>query len=360
MDIFKILRAVLTHRFGGYTKPYFGTYFITMRCNLRCLFCDVWKNKKYGSECEMSLEQVESLFSKLKSLDVIRISGGEPFLRSDIADVVEIIDREVNPSVIHITSNGTITDRIVNTLKYLPFPRKVHIKISIDAVGKEHDKIRGMNGVYEAAMRTIRELAILRREKKFHLGVNCTLAGKDGIDEYIKLQNIMNELEVPVYSVIAGNSETALYSGNVMSQPEMSIKTYGDFSKDDIKRYLKIYMSGRKTKKNLPEFLIDNYHINGLINRLFYGMAVPNPKCVALSSHIRVLPNGDIPVCLYNGNIVGNLLNSSLDDIWNGESAKKWRNWVKKCSGCWQSCEMAVNAVYTGDIIRSFFIKSKI
>ena len=46
-------------------------------------------------------------------MDAIRISGGEPFLRSDLAEIINIIDRTASPNLIHITSNGFLTDKII-------------------------------------------------------------------------------------------------------------------------------------------------------------------------------------------------------------------------------------------------------
>ena len=83
----------------------------------------------------------------------------------------------------------------------------------------------------------------------------------------------------------------------------------------------------------------------------------PKPPCLALKSHLRILPNGDVPVCLYNSTIVGNLNEKSLKEVWFGinDDMEASRRWVKNCKGCWAGCETIVSAIYSGDIVKGLF-----
>jgi radical SAM protein with 4Fe4S-binding SPASM domain len=103
--------------------------------------------------------------------------------------------------------------------------------------------------------------------------------------------------------------------------------------------------------------MVDQYHLQGLYNRLVEGVDYPNPRCMALNNHLRILPNGDVPTCLFNGTVVGNLRDQKFDEVWFGEEADRLRKWVGACPGCWQSCETAVSAIYTGDIWRGLVPK---
>jgi MoaA/NifB/PqqE/SkfB family radical SAM enzyme len=73
---------------------------------------------------------------------------------------------------------------------------------------------------------------------------------------------------------------------------------------------------------------------------------------VALRSHLRLLPDGGVPVCQFNTEVVGNLLRQSFDEVWRSAAAQKSRDWVDACTGCWAECEVVPNAVYSGDIWR--------
>ena len=125
----KILKNKLSIRH----YPAFLTFFVTWACNHRCVFCDVWKKTPKD---ELTIDEIDTFFASLKSLDVLRLSGGEPFIRKDLHEIINLGDSHLNPSIIHITTNGINTGRIVSTLEQVKSLDKVHIKVSIDDVGK--------------------------------------------------------------------------------------------------------------------------------------------------------------------------------------------------------------------------------
>ena len=95
------------------------------------------------------------------------------------------------------------------------------------------------------------------------------------------------------------------------------------------------------------------YYLRGLLARLQKQAApAPHPKCVALRSHIRLLPDGSVPVCQFNTEPVGNLLKDTFADVWHGVAAAESRKWVDNCPGCWAECEVMPSAIYSGDILR--------
>jgi Fe-coproporphyrin III synthase len=346
--IFNILKSAIKNKLGIIQYPSFVTFLVTWRCNGRCVFCDIWKRKPSMAE-ELSVEEIRKIFKQLKKFDVLRISGGEPFLRNDLADIINGIEEVNPPSMIHITTNGILTDRIVNTIKAIKPLEKVHIKISIDNIGEKHDKIRGVPNAYNNAFKTVKELVKLRSKIKFHIGVNQVIAEENQIDSYPELENIFKEYNVPVYPVIA-HSENSLYSDKGIADSSTYLKTFTPFSKKELKRFFEMVFKKNKENNNLTERIVDKYRLKGLYNRLVYKKNKPHPKCVALNSHLRILPNGDIPVCIYNGTIMGNLKKDRFKDIWFNKKMLPHRKWVKNCSGCWQGCECKVNGIYTGDI----------
>ncbi|MBF0485494.1 MAG: radical SAM protein [Candidatus Omnitrophica bacterium] len=353
MNIARIIKSIgLTH-LGLPRMPMFVTYLVTWRCNGRCVFCDVWRKRAEAND-ELNLDEISKIFCQIKNPDVLRITGGEPFLRKDLLDVINAIDDVGRPSMIHITSNGMLTERIVQVMEALTHPKKIHIKISIDHVGKRHDDIRGVPGAYEKAMRSIKELVRLRKVYKFHVGVNQAIVNESDIEAYGQLKQILSRDNVPIYPTIALQPQNSLYSDKKFTDPNGSVKPFGEFSKKGLKDFISSMLEESKGISDLPERVIDRYHLQGMYNRIVCGQASPNPPCVALNSHIRILPNGDVPVCLYNGTVVGNLKQYSLKEIWHSLEVKKQRAWVAQCPGCWQSCEAAVNAIYTGDIWKGF------
>jgi MoaA/NifB/PqqE/SkfB family radical SAM enzyme len=347
---FNILKTIFLNRLRRIQLPSFVTFLVTWRCNARCVFCDIWKKGSSKKE-EITPEETKRFFSDFKAIDVFRITGGEPFLRNDIAEIINGVDAATHVSMIHITSNGILTGKIVESLRAVKNLGKIHIKISIDNVGDEHDTVRGVRGAYANAMNTIEELCNLRsRYPGFHVGVNQAIVDETKLDSYAKLKNILDPMRVPIYPVIANQPKNSLYSDCPMVDPKSSIEPFGPFSKAGLERMNSILLDRDKINDSISERVVDSYHLAGLYNRLVHGKNWPNPRCVALRNHLRILPNGDIPICLYNGKVVGNARHQSIKSIWMNPDMKAHRDWVDHCSGCWQSCETAVSAVYTGDI----------
>lgn len=350
-----ILKSILLNKIRTPHPPSFITYMTTWRCNGRCIFCDIWKRDPAQAE-ELSPQEVGKLFQQFKTVDVLRITGGEPFLRKDIAEVIDQADNACAPGMIHLTSNGLLTKRIVETVEHVENPRKLHIKISIDSVGKKHDEVRGVQGIYDKAMETVHRLVELRDRSDLHVGVNQAIVDESELDKYFELSKELEGLDVPIYPVIAHQPTSSLYADTGVADPDKSVEPFGEFSKEGLARFKEILNDKNKKTGDIKETLVDRYHVGGLYNRLVKNMDKPNPRCVALNSHLRILPNGDIPVCLYNSETVGNLRDTPFNDIWNNDLAEKQREWVRNCRGCWQSCESVVSAIYTGDIWRSLFM----
>lgn len=354
--IVNILKSIIKNKLGITQYPSFVTYLVTWRCNGRCVFCDVWKKKPLISE-ELSVDEIKKIFKQFKKIDVLRLSGGEPFLRSDLAEIINAIDEACSPTMIHITTNGILTEQIIKTIKDVKHLNKINIKISIDNVGEKHDASRGVPGAYDRAINTIKELVKIRQEVDFNIGVNQAIINEEGINSFFELRNVLAKLDVTLYPMIAYDTKNSLYSHKLLSSYgyDVAFKTFGEFSKSGLERFLKILLEHAKRIKDFKGRIVEKYQIRGLYNRLIKNKNNPNPRCMALNKHLRILPNGDIPVCLFNGNIVGNLRDNSFRDIWFSEKIKPHRNWVKKCPGCWQGCETTVSSVYTGDIWKGLF-----
>ena len=319
--------------------------------------CNIWKKQKHE---EMDLGQIDTVFNQLKRLDVVRITGGEPFVRSDLVEIVNIIQQVVLPEMIHITSNGFLTEKIVNFIKRVDNPKNIHIKISIDAIGKKHDNIRGISGAYEKAIKTVKKLAALKNEFGFHLGIDQTIVDTASFDDAYILRKTCRKLGIDLYQVIAYENDAALYGleDNVASMPPLGqFQTYGKFSKEEVERNLSFMNETANGIDNFREKVVKRYYLMGLYNRLLLNKPKPNPKCVALQNHIRILPNADVAVCLYDSRVIGNLVREKFTQIWFGNDTKKYRDAVKKCPGCWAGCEVIPNAIYTGDIIKAIMFK---
>ncbi len=106
--------------------------------------------------------------------------------------------------------------------------------------------------------------------------------------------------------------------------------TFGEFTRDDL-RDLITEVERDLADAPLLERLSKRYYLRGIANRLLNQRGTPNPACVALHSHLRLFPNGDVPTCQFNSRTVGNLRRTSFAEVWKSVKADEQRQWVRKC-----------------------------
>ncbi len=331
--------------------PRMLTYTVSFTCNARCAMCDSWRK---GSEGDLTLAEVERIFDQLPQLDIVRLTGGEPFVRRDLTDIARVAIEKLTPALLHVTTNGFLTDRIVDFCERRPKDVPLNLLVSIDGVGDKHDEIRGHKGAFRTAMRTLEALAPRRKELRLNLAVNQTILDAEGAAQYGELHALLAPLGIQNQVVVA-YKESATYSRthetNVAPAYPGHFETFGNLSREDLERLFAAIEADLATY-SFADRAAKRYYLDGIRNRLLGGGPDPNPACVALHAHLRIFPNGDVPVCQFNSNRLGNLREQSFDDVWYGEPAGKWRTWVRNCSGCWAECEVLPSAFYSGDILR--------
>ncbi len=344
-----IAKAIVDNKTGRVDLPNMCTFIVTWRCNLRCFMCDVWKKTDHD---DMSVDEIRPIFRQIPHLDSLRITGGEPFLRRDLTELTRAIMEENNPTVVHVTTAGVLTERILEYARAVG-SKRLHLKLSIDGIGARHDEIRGGRGLYDKAMQTLRGLVELRGQLGFYVGVNQTITDRN-VDQIEPLRAEMDKLGVSVHYAIATDHYT-LYRINTDKEkevPDMKSVSMSDFTPEQLS-YIFAQLDRRDGIHDLPEWLVQRYYLKGLKNRLLFHAEKPKPRCIELHNHMRLMPNGDMVTCVYYPTVVGNLRRQSLNQIWYNDEAKRQRQIVRQCPGCWAGCEVKPNAIYTGDIVKA-------
>ena len=132
--------------------------------------CNTWQFPSDEAE-EITPKDLE----RLPRLDFVNITGGEPFLRDDIADVLDVVQPKTRRIV--ISTNGFLTDRIVSVMSGRE--RKVGVRISLDGLDGTHERVRRVPGAFERAMRTLRSLRDMGRPD---LGFGITVSDHNAHD----------------------------------------------------------------------------------------------------------------------------------------------------------------------------------
>lgn len=283
---------------------------LTYRCNAKCNMCDVWHYPTKSSE-EITIKDIEKLPSGLR---FINITGGEPFVRQDIAEIIEVIQPKTRRIV--ISTNGFFTDRIIGLCKKYP---DLGIRISIEGLQKANDSIRGIPEGFDRGLRT---LFTLRKMGMKDIGFGMTVQDMNCRD-LVPLYELADALGYEFATATLHNSH---YFHKLDNRIENKDLVCGEFSK----------LIVELLKSNSMKKWFRAYFNYGLMNYIKGGKRFL--KCEMGSEACFVDPSGDVLPC--NGmNIkmpMGNIREQSFDVIWNSKQAEEVRIAVDNCNKqCW-------------------------
>jgi len=344
---------VLQNRRGWVPRPSFCTYLVCNRCNARCGMCDSWKVPR---GVELTPDQVREVFGKLGSLDIVRLSGGEPFLRDDLLEVAEAVLEASSPALLHLTTNGSFPERVRRFVENFSGPRRLHVMVSFDGLEAVHDASRGRKVSFERALATVDTL-VAQRPRGVEVSVNHTIISRAALRDHAQLSELLRARGVDTQWVLA-YAESSMYALPHRGKrapsliPEHGYPLHPELDPAESLAFARSELEQLERIENPSLRLAKRYYLQGLVARLADERpALPKPKCVALRSHVRLLADGGVVVCQFNTEPVGNLLEQSFEDVWHSAATRRARAWVDACSGCWAECEVMPNAVYSGDLV---------
>lgn len=284
---------------------------VTYRCNAKCCMCNTWRHPSKASE-EFKPEIVDRLPD---GLSFINITGGEPFLRADIEQIIERALTKTKRIV--ISNNGYFTDRILKTAQR--FGNRIGFRISIEGLPTANDELRGLKGGFDRGLRT---LTALHGMGLTDIGFGITVSDRNAKD-MLELYQLANAMGLEFATATTHNSFYFHKDDNSFEKPEIIAKEFE-----------RIAMELLKT--NRPKNWFRAYFNMGLANKVLGGKR-PLP-CEVGSDVFFLDPRGNILPC--NGSdepmIMGNLMEQKFEEIWKGKQAEAIRAMIKSCGKeCW-------------------------
>ena len=286
-----------------------GTVIVTYRCNARCNMCSRFKRPSKPDE-EISLETIK----KLPQMYFTNITGGEPFIREDLKDIVRELYKKSDRIV--ISTNGFFTDRIIDLCKEFP---NVGIRISIEGLEETNNKIRGLDDGFNRGYSTLKKLVEMKHPD---VGFGMTVQDANAKD-LVSLYKLSDELNMEFATASLHNSFYFVENKNIIHDRLM---VAGEFEK----------LINELLNSNQPKKWFRAYFNHGLINYIF-GQKRLLPCDMAFDTFF-IDPYGDVMPC--NGTkekeVMGNLNEQTWDELWQSSQAEKVRNKVRHCDrNCW-------------------------
>jgi len=290
---------------------------LTERCNLRCIHCRV--STSHEKVNELPLEKVKQLMDEFADLKVIQIifSGGEPFIREDIFEILSYTTKKGIPDII-VVSNGILLDS--DKIEKLKSTGVKKVTISLDGLKEVHDRIRG-KGTFDKTIENLKNLI----KEDFEVSVTMILT-KLNKNDFLKLSKFLKKLGVK--KVNAGNLMPCGRGEELWAQSLETKEKEELFSKSK-----RINLVFKKEFISFESSFLTKPNISPSEKKImqFFG-------CRGGRIYCAVLSNGDVVACKMLPNLIaGNVFKNSFKDIWSLD--KNWAVWRKnklygKCKIC--------------------------
>jgi len=332
----RILGYKLYRQFGfPHLMPMNYTVSLLYECNSRCSTCNIWKKKVKN----LSIDEYDKIFKSIgHSPYWFTFSGGEPFIRPDLPDIVKLAYHHCRPKIINIPSNGILTKKIVANVEEIAksCPKsQIIINLSIDGIEDKHDEIRNVPGNYKKVTATYRKLKSLPY-KNLSVGIH-TVISQFNVEQFSSIASQLMALKPDSYITEIAEERVELDTvGTGITPTLLAYKSAIDFLIHRIKNQKYSGMN-----KITMAFRIEYYN---LVKKIMRDRTQVIP-CYSGVASVQIAPDGDVWACCILAKPLGSLRKESYNfkKIWFNSQFQHERNLIKQ-KNCW--CPLA-NASYT-------------
>jgi Fe-coproporphyrin III synthase len=285
----------------------------TYRCQMRCKMCNIWK---YPSDelREITPKDLE----KLPSLKFANVTGGEPFQRRDLEDLIAVLFTKASRVV--ISTSGWHYEKIVKLAEKYP---EIGIRVSIEGLSQRNDDLRGRQGGFDNGLKVLLKLRSMGIKD---IGFGITVSNQNS-EDMLWLYRLAKELKLEFATAAFHNSFYFHKDDNLVTNKDIVTTHFEELIKELL-------------KENSPKSWARAFFNLGLINYISGGKRML--PCEAGLANFFIEPYGDVYPC--NGledriwkESMGSLHDfSSIEELWYSEQAQNVRDMVKVCpKNCW-------------------------
>lgn len=302
--------------------PPFLIFFINSTCNLKCEHCFV--HDRLNKKDDLTFDEIVSLSKDLGKIENLNLSGGEPFIRKDFAEICGQFIRQNEVRQIYCPTNGYYTERTVNICRQVlrdnPELQFLVLEFSLDGMPAFHNEFRGNPYSFQKAMETYDAVAELQKEDpRLRIHAISTVTA-DNVDEIKALTTYLYErcpkLEHHNIALIRGDRKNPSLRG-----PQLDgYRTMVDY----VRRLWADREEGRFGSIVDPMLTWTKVQTSERREQV-----VP---CKAGTLSAVVYPNGDVGVCetLASHPILGNLREHTFRELWNSPQAIEARRRIRQ------------------------------
>lgn len=261
---------------------------VTDRCNLRCFYCMPEEGIHYLPKKELlTFEEIERLVRLLASMGIskVRLTGGEPFLRTDLMKLIERIVAMEGVKDLHLTTNGLLTAPHISELKRLGI---ASVNLSLDTLNRERFKVITRRDEFEKTWKAFQ----LLMENDIPVKINAVVMENKNTEDIIPLVELTKQFPVSVRFIeeMPFNGEGSHYAQLKWTHTEIVRfiqKTYPDLQREPDPAYS----------------TANHYRIPGAKGSIGVIAAFTRTFC-GTCNRIRVTAQGELKTCLYDDGVL--------------------------------------------------------
>lgn len=310
----------------GSTPP-FLVLFINSICNLTCDHCFYWRDLNQRND--LTYDEIRKLSEDLGQVDILNLSGGEPFIRKEFAEIVRTFVRNNGVKQVYVPTNGYFTERTEKALRSVLEEEDLMLfacELSLDGMPEYHNKFRGNDKSFEKAMETYEMLAALQKEDPRLRIHSISTATNQNMREIWELTSYLHErcpqMDHHNLAIIRGDRKDP----SLLTPP---IEDYRALSE-----HVRAVWRDREEERfgSIVEPMLQWAKTESVLQT---RQVVP---CKAGVLSGVVYANGDVSVCEMHEPL-GNLRQASFREIWNSPRAQALRAQIS-AKACWCTTEV--------------------
>lgn len=290
--MFRLMKASIMGRIFRYTFPVAMTFAITYKCQCNCIHCSAGRHLNNNKK-ELSTIEAKAIINQAQNLGVsiIAFTGGEPLLRDDIFDLISHVDKKKAVPIL-FTNGQLITE---DNAEKLAKAGLFSIFFSIDSnIPEEHDKARGMPGLFESALNGIK----IMKSKGVFVGIS-SYATRSGTNKgiYKKLHSLAIKLEVHNLMLFDGVPTGKILKDTSEMLTQEQREEIREFSSKIFKHQIIPPLSSQSWQNSIEGYL------GGI-------------GCLAANIQFYISAYGDVAPCDFTPLSFGNVRDKPLKEIW--------------------------------------------
>jgi molybdenum cofactor biosynthesis protein A len=274
---------------------------VTDRCNLRCFYCMPEEGIKYlPKKALLTFEEIEKLVLIFAGLGItkVRLTGGEPFVRTDLMQLIRRITHIEGIDQLHLTTNGILTGPHIAELKALGI---ASVNLSLDTLDSARFKIITRRDEFDKTWQTFHQLL----DAGISVKLNTVVMEGKNTEDILPIVELTRNLPVSVRFI-----EEMPFNGEGSHYPVLH------WSYKKILSHIRQVHPEIQKIPDAPHATAEHYQIPGFQGKIGVIAAFSRTFCGSCN-RIRVTAQGVLKTCLYDQGVldIRSLLRSGADDL---------------------------------------------